>query len=101
MRLDAVSASRDLYPGHRVPRPRMQADTFAKLVAIDALVEAEIGYLLEVTPTSLKQFREGMVARISDLVDEIDGLDSVAAGRVYDSIVDFLAELPEEADGIV
>ncbi|HUE95926.1 MAG TPA: hypothetical protein VMN39_04675, partial [Longimicrobiaceae bacterium] len=66
------------------------------------LIEAEIGYFLEHSPTSLELFREGMVARISDLIDEVDVLDSVAAGRVYDAIVDFLAELPDEdAEGVV
>ncbi|MEX2584632.1 MAG: hypothetical protein WD766_15290 [Gemmatimonadota bacterium] len=79
----------------------MKADTFAKLMVLDALVEAEIGYLLEHSPPSLELFREGMVARISDLIDEIDVLDSVAAARVYDAIVDFLAELPEDGEGIV
>src|SRR5690606_22581791 len=74
---------------------------FAKLIVLDALVEAEIGYLLEFTPPSVELFREEMVARISDLVDEIDVLDSVAAARVYDSIVDFLAELPDDPEGIV
>lgn len=80
----------------------MKADTFAKLVVLDALIEAEIGYYLEHNPPSFELFREGMVARISDLIDEVDVLDSVAAARVYDAIVDFLAELTEkEADGIV
>jgi len=79
----------------------MKEDTFAKLIVLDALVEAEIGYLLEFTPPSVELFREEMVARISDLVDEIDVLDSVAAARVYDSIVDFLAELPDDPEGIV
>src|SRR5687768_4259982 len=79
----------------------MKADTFAKLVVLDALVEAEIGYFLEHNPTSLELFRESMIARISDLIDEVDTLDSVAAARVYDAVVDFLAELPEDAEGIV
>ncbi|MEX2571236.1 MAG: hypothetical protein WD737_08000 [Gemmatimonadota bacterium] len=79
----------------------MKADTFAKLVVLEALIEAEIGYFLEHRPPSLELFREGMVARISDLVDEIDVLDSVAAARVYDAIVDFLAELPEDGEGVV
>jgi hypothetical protein len=79
----------------------MKADTFAKLIVLDALVEAEIGFFLEHTPPSLELFREGMVARVSDLVDEIDILDSVAAARVYDAIVDFLAEIPADGDGIV
>jgi hypothetical protein len=79
----------------------MKADTFAKLVVLEALLEAEIGYFLEHEVSSLELFREGMVSRISDLIDQIDVLDSVAAGRVYDAIVDFLAELPEDEEGIV
>jgi hypothetical protein len=79
----------------------MKADSFAKLIVLEALIEAEIGYYLERRPTSLELFREGMVARISDLIDEIDVLDSVAAGRVYDAIVDFLAELPDHEEGVV
>lgn len=79
----------------------MKADTFAKLIVLDALIEAEIGYFIEHTPPSLELYREGMVSRISDLVDEIDVLDSVAAARVYDAVVDFLAELPEDGEGIV
>jgi hypothetical protein len=79
----------------------MKADTFAKLVVLEALIEAEVGYFLEHGPPSLELFREGMVARISDLVDQIDTLDSSAAARVYDAIVDFLAELPEDSAGIV
>ena len=79
----------------------MQADTFAKLNVLEALIEAEIGYYLERSPASLELFREGMVARISDLVDEVDELDSVASARVYDAIVDFLAELPDAPEGIV
>lgn len=79
----------------------MKADTFAKLVVLEALIEAEIGFVLAHPPPSLEYFREGLVARISDLIDEVDILDSVAAGRVYDAVVDFLAELPEEDDGVV
>jgi hypothetical protein len=79
----------------------MKADTFAKLVVLEAILEAEIGYFLKHDPPSLELFREAMVSRISDLIDEIDVLDSVAAGRVYDAIVDFLAELPEDDDGVV
>jgi hypothetical protein len=79
----------------------MKADTFAKLVVLEALIEAEIGYYLEHSPASLELFREGMVARISDLIDEVDVLDATAAARVYDAIVDFLAELPEDDDGVV
>lgn len=80
----------------------MKADTFAKLVVLDALVEAEVGYYLQEHPSSFELFREGMVSRISDLVDEVDILDSVAAARVYDSIVDFLSEMSEQdADGVV
>jgi hypothetical protein len=79
----------------------MKADTFAKLVVLAALVEAEIGHFLEHRPASLELFREGMITRISDLVDEIDALDAVAAARVYDAVVDFLAELPEDDSGVV
>jgi hypothetical protein len=79
----------------------MKADTFAKLVVLEALIEAEIGFYLEHRPASRELFREGMVSRISDLIDEVDTLDSVAAARVYDAVVDFLAELPDEEEGIV
>ncbi|HYJ78636.1 MAG TPA: hypothetical protein VEW03_03465 [Longimicrobiaceae bacterium] len=79
----------------------MRADTFARLVALETLVDAEVGYWLEFHPASLDRFRETLVARVSDLVDEVDALDAVAAARVYDALVDFLAELPEDDDGIV
>lgn len=79
----------------------MKADTFAKLVVLETLFDAEIGFLLEQRPPSMEIFREGMVSRVSDLVDEIDSLDAVAAARTYDAIVDFLAELPESDDGVV
>lgn len=79
----------------------MKADTFAKLVVLETLIDAEIGHYLEDHPASMELFREGIVSRISDLVDEIDALDAVAAARIYDAIVDFLAELPEEDQGVV
>lgn len=79
----------------------MKADTFAKLVVLQTLFDAEIGFLLEQRPSSMELFREGMVSRVSDLVDEIDALDAVAAARTYDAIVDFLAELPESDEGVV
>lgn len=79
----------------------MKADTFAKLVVLDALIEAETGYFLKHRPGSIELYRETMIARISDLIDEVDVLDSVAAARVYDAVVDFLAELPDEDDGVV
>jgi hypothetical protein len=79
----------------------MRADTFAKLVVLEILVEAEIGFFLEHRPASTERFRESMIARVSDLVDDIDALDAVAAARVYDALVDFLAELPEDEDGVV
>lgn len=79
----------------------MKADTFAKLVVLETLVDAEIGHLLEQRPASMDTFREGLVARISDLVDEIDSLDAVAAARVYDAVVDFLADLPEHDAGVI
>jgi hypothetical protein len=79
----------------------MKADTFARLVILETLVDAEIGYLLEHRPPSAERFREGLVARVSDLVDEIDALDAVAAARAYDGIVDFLSELPDDDEGVV
>lgn len=79
----------------------MKADTFAKLVVLETLIDAEIGHYLEHRPSSMELFREGMVTRISDLVDEIDALDAVAAARIYDAIVDFLAALPDEGEGVV
>ncbi|CAN5691428.1 hypothetical protein BH23GEM6_BH23GEM6_25560 [soil metagenome] len=79
----------------------MKADTFAKLVVLETLIDAEIGHYLEVHPPTMELFREGMVARVSDLVDQIDALDAVAAARIYDAIVDFLAELPENDEGVV
>lgn len=80
----------------------MKADTFAKLVVLETLIDAEIGHYLEQRPSSMALFREGMVTRISDLVDEIDALDAVAAARIYDAIVDFLAALPDEGlEGVV
>lgn len=79
----------------------MKADTFAKLVVLETLIDAEIGHYLEERPSSMELFREGMVARISDLVDEIDALDAVAAARIYDAIVDFLAALPDDGEGVV
>jgi hypothetical protein len=79
----------------------MKADTFAKLIILETLIDAEIGYFLEDRPPSVEGFREGMIARISDLVDEIDALDAVTAARVYDAIVDFLSSLPEEDEGVI
>ena len=79
----------------------MKADTFARLVALETLVDAEIGHWLETHPASADDFREGMISRVSDLVDEIDTLDAVAAARVYDAVVDFLAELTDDDEGVV
>ena len=79
----------------------MKADTFAKLLVLQTLVESEVGLLLEQRPVSLDLFREGLITRVSDLVDEVDSLDAVAAARTYDAIVDFLSQLPEDDDGIV
>jgi hypothetical protein len=76
----------------------MRADTFARLVTLEALIEAEIGWYLAHHPPAAERFREGMISRIGDLVDEIDRMDVVAAARVYDAVVDFLAELPEDDD---
>lgn len=79
----------------------MKADTFAKLVVLETLIDAEIGQFLEERPASMESFREHLVASVSDLVDEIDALDAVAAARVYDAIVDFLAELPDDDEGVI
>lgn len=79
----------------------MKADTFAKLVILEVLIDAEIGYYLEHHPPPEDRFREEMVSRVSDLVDDIDALDVVAAARVYDAVVDFLAELPDDDEGAV
>jgi hypothetical protein len=76
----------------------MKADTFARLVVLETLIDAEIGHFLEDRPTTMEAFRESLVARVSDLVDEIDALDAVAAARTYDAVVDFLSELPDEHD---
>jgi hypothetical protein len=90
-------------PGARPSRTDtgMKADTFAKLVVLEALIDAEIGLYLEQHPASMDVFREGLIARIGDVIDEIDTLDSVAAARVYDAVVDFFAELPEDDAGVV
>jgi hypothetical protein len=79
----------------------MRADTFARLLVLETLVDAEIGYFLEHRPPPAERFREGMIARVGDLVDEIDALDAVAAARVYDALVDFLSAFPEDDDGVV
>lgn len=79
----------------------MRADTFARLVTLETLIDAEVGFWLEHRPASMDRYREAMVTRISDLVDEIDRLDEVAAARVYDALVDFLAELPDDEGGVV
>ncbi|HEX5726915.1 MAG TPA: hypothetical protein VFX98_15680 [Longimicrobiaceae bacterium] len=79
----------------------MKADTFARLVTLETLVDAEIGFYLEHRPDPAERFREALVSRLSDLVDEIDALDAVAAARVYDAIVDFLAELTDDDEGVV
>lgn len=78
----------------------MRADTFARLLVLEALVDAEIGYLLEHRPPA-ELFRAGMIARVGLLVEEIDAVDAVAAARVYDALVDFLAGFPEDDDGVV
>lgn len=79
----------------------MKADTFAKLLLLQTLVDAEVGRLLEDRAVTPDRFREGLVARVSDLVDEIDALDAVAAARAYDAIVDLLAQMPETDEGII
>ena len=77
----------------------MKADTYARLVVLESLVDAEIGHRLEAG--AVERWVEAMVARISDLVDEIDALDAVAAARAYDALVDFLTELPEDDGALV
>lgn len=79
----------------------MKADTFAKLVTLETVIDAEVGFWLEHHPASMDRYREAMVARVSDLMDAIDRLDEVAAARVYDAMVDFLSELPDHDDGVV
>jgi hypothetical protein len=76
----------------------MTADTYAKLIVLETLIDAEIGFLLEHRPSSMESFREELVARLSDLVDEIDALDATAAASAYDALVDLLADLPEDDD---
>jgi hypothetical protein len=79
----------------------MRADTFAKLVTLRTVIDAEVGFWLEHHPASMDRFREALVSRVSDLMDEIDRLDEVAAARVYDALVDFLSELPDHDEGVV
>jgi hypothetical protein len=79
----------------------MKADTFAKLVTLRTVIDAEVGFWLEHHPASMDRYREAMVSRVSDLLDEIDRLDEVAAARVYDALVDFLSELPDDDEGVV
>jgi hypothetical protein len=79
----------------------MRADTFARLLVLETVLDAEIGYLLEHRPPAEAHFREGMVARLGEQVEAIDALDVVAAARVYDALVDFLTELPDDDDGVV
>jgi hypothetical protein len=78
----------------------MKADTFAKLVVLETLLEAQLGDALESGNLHADAFREALVAAISDLLDEIDALDALVAARVYDALVDFLAELPEDGEGL-
>lgn len=77
----------------------MKADTYARLVVLESLVDAEIGHRLQ--HGAADRWIEAMVARLSDLVDEIDALDAVAAARAYDALVDFLTDLPDDGDGLV
>lgn len=79
----------------------MRADTFARLITLETLLDAEVGFWLEHRPASIDRWREALVARVSDLIDEVDRLDEVAAARVYDALVDFLAELPDDEEGMV
>jgi hypothetical protein len=77
----------------------MKADTYARLVVLESLVDAEIGHRLQ--HGAAERWVEAMVARISDLVDEIDALDAVAAARAYDALVDFLTDLPDDGQALV
>ncbi|HEU4456741.1 MAG TPA: hypothetical protein VFR81_26975, partial [Longimicrobium sp.] len=79
----------------------MRPETFARLLSLESLIDAEVGYWLERHPAQADRYRETLVSRVSDLVDEIDALDAVAAARMYDAVVDFLAELPEDDDAMV
>jgi hypothetical protein len=79
----------------------MRADTFAKLVTLETVIDAEVGYWLEHRPASMDRYREALVSRVSDLMDAIDRLDQVAAARVYDALVDFLSELPDDPEGVI
>lgn len=79
----------------------MRPETFARLLSLESLIDAEVGYWLERRPAQADRYRETLVSRVSDLVDEIDALDAVAAARMYDAVVDFLAELPEDDDAMV
>jgi hypothetical protein len=79
----------------------VRADTYARLVVLETLVDAEIGHRLERSAPGTDRWVEVMVSRISDLVDEIDTLDVVTAARAYDALVDFLTELPEEDGALV
>jgi hypothetical protein len=77
----------------------MKADTYARLVVLESLVDAEIGHRL--AHGAGERWIEAMVARVSDLVDEIDALDAIAAARAYDALVDFLTDLPEDDGALV
>ncbi len=78
----------------------MRADAVARLLALEAVVDAEVGLLLE---APAERPRPAMVARLGAQVEEIDRVDPVAAARAYDALVDFLAALPDEggADAVV
>ncbi|MDR0787794.1 MAG: hypothetical protein LBG44_08010 [Gemmatimonadota bacterium] len=78
----------------------MKADTYARFVVLETLVEAETGYLLSERPTFREDFREGFANRISGLIAEIDSLDQAVARRAWDATVDFFAVLPEDEEGI-
>jgi len=78
----------------------MKADTFARLVVLDTLVEAEIGHLLAHRPPSVEEFREGVAGRVGRILAEIDSPDRKIANRTWSALVDFLAHLPEDDDGI-
>jgi hypothetical protein len=79
---------------------QMKADTFARLVVLETLIEAQTGDALDRGGLIADAFREELVTAISDLLDEIDSLDALVAARVYDALVDFLAELPEDPEGL-
>jgi hypothetical protein len=78
----------------------MKADTYARLVVLDTLVEAEIGFLLAHHPPLTEELREGMAGRVAGMIEEIETLDRSVASRAWEAIVGLVARLPEDDDGI-